>query len=170
MELRLEKHIQRKILKKVDCDKNSAKTKLNKILTAFLFKSLPIGTIGCIKHNIYIEKLKPLPHKRYSVPTKIRENVKKELKRLIYLDIIQPPNANFSSPVFTIEKKRDIRFIGDFRDINSQTRDDNLEFPSINDILGDLKKANTFSVIYLNSEYHQLHWTKKPNHLPHLTS
>ena len=81
-----------------------------------------------------------------------RENIKKEVARLVELGVLRKnPTAKYSSPSFIIPKKDNtVRFVSDFRKINAMLDRAPFPTPKIKDLLQSLAGFQWVSAIDLN--------------------
>ena len=84
--------------------------------------------------------------------------LKRELNKLLELDVIVPANSPYSSPVHMVPKKQagEFRVTGDFRLLNKQTTHDRYAMPFISDVVNFLEGSNVLSNLDLYKSYHQI--------------
>lgn len=118
--------------------------------TDLTFDSFDLNSSQYIQATIY--RLAPAHH----------ETVKKEIKRLLDLNIIVHSKSPYNAPVWIVPKKDDesgvpqYRVVIDYRRLNEVTIQDNYPLPRIDDIIDQLGGAKYFSVMDLVSGFHQI--------------
>lgn len=119
-------------------------------------------------NNFYKQKLKlnddePTYIKNYRIPHSHKEEVKKQVHKLLEDDIIEPSVSNYNSPILLVPKKplpgtneKRWRLVVDYRAINKKLVADKFPLPRIDDILDQLGRAKFFSSLDLISGFHQV--------------
>lgn len=98
----------------------------------------------------------------YRFPPVHNELVKKEMEKLLDLNIISHSKSPYNSPVWIVPKKdgengeKQFRIVIDYRKLNKVTVQDNFPLPRIDDIIDQLGGAQYFSVMDLASGFHQI--------------
>jgi hypothetical protein len=86
-----------------------------------------------------------------------REQVRKELEKMLKLGVIRPSNSPWSSPIVLVTKKDgSVRFCVDYRKLNGITIKDSYPMPRLEDLLNRLHGKKYFSVLDARSGYWQL--------------
>ena len=99
----------------------------------------------------------PISKRRYRMPAKDLEDIKKQIKELLDKGYIRPSSSPWGSPVLLVEKKDgSLRMVVDYRGLNEVTIKNKYPLPMINDLFDRLQGAKVFSKIDLRSGYHQL--------------
>lgn len=117
---------------------------------------------GCVKgfvHKVQIdESVKPVQHKLRRLPLSVREEVSKEINRLLGDGVIEKIDASpWVSPIVVTRKKSgEIRVCVDLREPNRAVITDCFPLPHMEDLFTELRGATVFSQIDLQSAYHQL--------------
>nr|XP_055041695.1 uncharacterized protein K02A2.6-like [Misgurnus anguillicaudatus] len=120
------------------------------------------SSLGCVKgfvHKVQIDpSVKPVQHKLRRLPLSVREEVSKEINRLLRDGIIEKIDASpwVSSIVVTKKKSGEIRVCVDLREPNRAVITDCYPLPHMEDLFTELRGATVFSQIDLQSAYHQL--------------
>ncbi len=87
----------------------------------------------------------------------MKEEVKKEISRLLKLGIITPSHSPWSSPIVVVNKADgNIRFCFDYRQLNSVTRDDAFPLFRIEDIFARFQGKKYFSTLDMGMAYHPI--------------
>jgi hypothetical protein len=103
----------------------------------------------------------------YRMPEAHKEEVNRQISKLLDDGIIVPFRSAFNSPLLLVPKKADAsgtvkwRVLIDFRKLNEMTVGDAYPLPSITDILDQLRKAKYFSTVGLASGYYQVELAEK---------
>ena len=83
------------------------------------------------------------------------EELKKQLKELLYKNCIRPSSSPWGAPVIFVEKKDGTqRMCVDYRSLNEVTIKNKYPLPRIEDLFDQLRGARVFSKIDLRSSYH----------------
>ncbi len=115
------------------------------------------GTTGVAEHEISLTSYQPLPLKPYPLPHALRDTVKSEVKSMLDMNIIEPSDSPYSSPVVLVGKKDgSTRFCIDFRRLNKITVFDAEPMPNSEEIFVKLAKDNFFTKIDLTKGYWQI--------------
>lgn len=110
-----------------------------------------------------MDNSKIINKKQYRLPEKHREEIQKQINKLLEDDIIEPSNSPFNSPVILVPKKgidtegnKLFRMCVDFRELNKVSVPYSFPLPRIEDILDALGGALFFSVLDLSQGFHQV--------------
>lgn len=107
--------------------------------------------------SIKLTDYSPIRCLPYKVPYKLQVPVKKELEKLLDLGVIHKPNSVYVSPGFPIRKKDDsIRFVIDYRRLNTVTQKESYPFPNVCEELMSIPANQIFSKVDLSMGYHQI--------------
>ena len=110
-----------------------------------------------IEHEIKLIDNQPVTAKYRRIPYALRDDVNKEIDRLLANKIIEPSQSCYSSPLVPIVKKnKTIRLCADFRLLNDKTLSAHYPIPHADDIFSTLRNSKVFSVIDLKNAYHQV--------------
>ncbi|XP_064469135.1 uncharacterized protein K02A2.6-like [Ornithodoros turicata] len=92
------------------------------------------------------------------LPLQIRDDVSKELKKLLDMDVIEPIDASPWVSPLVVTKKKDgrIRLCVDLRAPNKAVVPDCYPLPNMEELLHKLSGANIFSKLDLTAAYYQL--------------
>ena len=82
--------------------------------------------------------------------------IKKLVKEMLQMGIIQPSNSSFASPVL-LGKKKDgsWRFCVDHRQLNDLIVKDKFPLPLIDELIDELHRSKFFTKIDIRTGYHQ---------------
>lgn len=108
-----------------------------------------------------IPNAKPVYVKPYRLPFAQKEEIEKQIKKLIKDEIIEESRSEWSSPILLVPKKtmngmKNWRIVVDYRLLNKQIADEKFPLPNIHDILDSLSQAVYFSHLDLSQGYYQL--------------
>lgn len=127
-----------------------------------------LGHTHLVSHTIPTSDNIPTHTKQYRYPQVHRNEIQKQVNKLLDQDIIQHSTSPYNSPVWIVPKKTDAsgkkkwRMVIDFRKLNEKTVGDAYPLPNITDILDRLGSAKYFSTFDLASGFHQI--PMDPNH------
>lgn len=114
-------------------------------------------------NNFYKQKLRikddtPVFIKNYRLPYSQREEVKKQVNKLLTDGLIEPSQSSYNSPIILVPKKGNgkWRMCIDYRLVNKKLIADRYPLPRIEDILDNLGRTKYFSVLDLFSGFHQI--------------
>jgi hypothetical protein len=83
--------------------------------------------------------------------------LKKQIKEMLALGIIEPSSSPYGAPVLFVQKKDgSLRMCTDYRALNKLTIRNQYPLPRIDDLLDSLNGCSYFSSIDLKSGYHQI--------------
>lgn len=130
----------------------------------------PNSTLSCVTNvNCDIRTTDDLPiyQKTYPYPMAYKDEVDKQMKKLIESGIIRPSRSPWNSPVWVVPKKMDasgekkFRLVIDYRKLNQKTISDRYPMPEISNILDQLGGNKYFSTLDLASGFHQIKMNPK---------
>lgn len=108
-------------------------------------------------HEIDVGNSKPICQKAYHVTPIIRDDMWKEVDRLLKEGIIEPSQSEWASPVVMVKKSNGKwRFCIDFRKVNGVSKKDAYPLPNMLGILDQLRQAHYISTIDLSQAYFQI--------------
>ena len=134
------------------------KVELDKLLRSYtdVLSDIP-GRTKALTHSIKLNSSEPIRVKHYPIPVHLEDEFNKEVDKMLKMDIIQPSNSDFSSPVVLLRKKdKSIRLCVDFRELNKQTIFDAEPMPNIGDNLHKFRNAKYFTELDLLKGYWQV--------------
>jgi predicted aspartyl protease len=135
-----------------------AKESLLKLLTTY--QDLYSGRLGKIKLPEYVLPVSkdyiPIHSKPYPIPKAYEQKARKEIQRLIELDVLEEIySSETASPAFFIIKPSGLlRLLNDFRHLNKYLKRSPYFVPLIRDILSTLGEAKYFSTVDANMGYY----------------
>lgn len=115
------------------------------------------GRTSDLSHRIKVKDSKPVRSKPYPIPYAIQGEIEKELQQMLDLDIIEPSESPYSSPMLIVKKKDGgNRICLDFRKLNKLTIFDAEPMPDIAEIMTQLSNSKYFTMIDLSKGYWQI--------------
>ena len=126
---------------------------------------LPDDKLSCtnaLNHQIKTNSNIPINTKSYRFPQCHKEEVNKQINKMLDQDIIQHSISPWSSPIWVVPKKLDAsgekkwRVVIDYRKLNDITIGESYPIPQISEILDQLGNSKYFSTLDLASGFHQI--------------
>lgn len=117
---------------------------------------------SAVTHAIHTVDQVPVFQKSYKYPYVYKDEVKRQISKLLDQGIIQHSSSPWSAPIWIVPKKKDnsginkVRIVCDYRKLNEKTISDKYPIPDITDILDKLGKCQYFSVLDLAQGFHQV--------------
>jgi len=100
---------------------------------------------------------KPVRLNPYRMGSRTRELIKAQVDRMLKLEVIEPSQSEWASPVVLIPKPDGSpRFCIDYRQLNERTVRDSYPLPRMDDCLDSLGDAQFFSMLDCNAGYWQI--------------
>ena len=128
------------------------------------FASTFTGIPGCttlLEHDIKLTTDTPVRVKQYPLPFNMMEAAKDEVRDMINLDIVEPSESPYCSPVLIVKKKDNTnRFCIDFRTLNKITVFDAEPMPNMEEIFTKIAGHKYISKLDLTKGYWQIPLTK----------
>nr|CAI5868931.1 unnamed protein product [Callosobruchus analis] len=130
----------------------------------------PLTFSNTVKHEIRTTDDIPIHTKSYRYPYVHKQEVTRQINKMLNDGIIRPSQSPWSSPIWIVPKKLDAsgkqkwRIVVDYRKLNEKTIDDRYPIPNITDILDKLGRCNYFTTLDLASGFHQIEL--HPNSIP----
>ncbi|KAM0735252.1 Retrovirus-related Pol polyprotein from transposon 17.6 [Formica fusca] len=115
-----------------------------------------------VKHTIPTIDNVPIHVKQYRYPPIHKEEINRQVTKLLKDKIITPSASPFNAPLWIVPKKaaadgkRKWRMVIDFRKLNEKTVGDAYPLPNIVEILDQLGCAKYFSIFDLAQGFHQI--------------
>jgi len=120
---------------------------------------LDLGRANNFEHVIDIKNSSPVYVKQFRIPDSHRPQLEKQIDDWLKMGIIQPSNSRYNSPIFAVPKKNGaIRWVLDYRQLNSNSHDDRYSMKTVDECIGDIGRSGStiFSTIDLSSGFHQM--------------
>jgi hypothetical protein len=122
-----------------------------------------LSSTGAAQHSISIEPgTEPINTRPYRLPEAQKEEVKKQVQKLLQEGIIEESSSPWNSPILVVPKKTGVsgqqkfRLVVDYRKLNAKTVGNAYPLPDITEILDQLGQAKYFSCLDLAMGYHQI--------------
>ena len=122
-----------------------------------------VGLTNLLKFNIELKPdAKPVYSKNFPLNPDQSKALRLQIEKWLNAGVIRPCVSSWSSPIFSVKKKTaipgrfDLRFVLDFRKLNSCTKDVIYPIPSIEQNLGKLGGARFFSTLDAVQAYHTI--------------
>jgi hypothetical protein len=122
-----------------------------------------LSSTNATKHSItLIPGTTPINTKPYRLPESQKEEIEKQVDKLLAEGIIEKSSSPWNSPLLVVPKKADAsgerkwRIVVDFRKLNEQTIGNAYPLPDITEILDQLGQSKYFSCIDMVMGYHQI--------------
>lgn len=128
----------------------------------FYCEGIPLTFTNDVKHIIRTKHDDPIYVKPYRQSHFQKEEIKRQVDKLLQENIIQNSHSPWNAPVHLVPKKIDVsgeqkyRLVVDYRKLNEITCDDRYPLPNITDIFDKLGDSMYFSTLDLASGYHQI--------------
>ena len=136
------------------------KDKVNKLLLGNAEVFGGDNDIGCLEttpHKIELTDYTPIYQRPRRFPGPVNMDIEKQIKELELLDIIEPSESGWSSPVVPIRKKDgSIRLCIDYRRLNAVTKADKYPLPNLSDAIFGLHGVKYFTSLDLVKGYYQV--------------
>ena len=125
--------------------------------TVFCLEERERGETDLVEMRILTGDSVPKQLPLHRMPSVVRQEVARQLKRMQEDGIIQPSSSPWASPVVMVQKKDGShRFCVDYRALNTVTKPDLFPLSRIDDLLDRLSEARYFSTLDLASGYWQI--------------
>lgn len=116
-----------------------------------------LGRTNLITHYINTGDSSPIRQRYYRMSPEKQRILTQEVDDMLKLDVIEPCESEWSSPVLIVYKKNgQPRFCLDSRKLNSVTKKDAYSLPYISEILDNLRDARFLSSIDLSKAFWQI--------------
>ena len=116
-----------------------------------------LGRATAIRHKINTGTALPIKQQPRRLPFSKREEVDREIQRLLDCGLIEPSKSPWAAPIVLVKKKDgSSRLCIDYRMLNNVTLKDSYPLPRIDDSLDALRGAKWYSVLDLSSGYFQV--------------
>lgn len=157
----------KEIFQKIDTDNIpiNEKVKLTQLIEEFS-DIFALDNEKLSENNFYQQKISvtddtPVYIKPYRTPHSQKEEINKQVKKLLDNDLIETSTSSYNSPILLVPKKgtnseKKWRLVVDFRQLNKQILADKFPLTRIDDILDQLGRAKWFSTLDLMSGFLQI--------------
>ena len=117
-----------------------------------------VGKLNVIApHKLELTDYNPIYQRPRRFPEKVTEEIDAQCRELELLDIIEPSQSVWSSPVVPIRKKDGaIRLCVDYRKLNEVTRPDKFPLPNLSDAVFGLYGVKYFTTFDMIKGYYQV--------------
>lgn len=118
-----------------------------------------LGTIKAAKHRIELTppNARPIHSVPYRAGPVARTFEKTEIDRLLRMDVIEPAQTEWASPiVFAPKKDGSLRFSVEYRKLNTVNVRDSYPIPRMDECIDSLGQATIFTTLDANSGYWQI--------------
>lgn len=122
----------------------------------------PLSFTSEVKHHIRTMNENPVFVKPYRYPHIYKEEVNRQVEKLLAQKIVRPSNSPYNAPLWIVPKKLDasgkpkFRMVIDFRRLNESTIQDKFPLPNISELLDKLGRSTYFSTLDLAQGFHQI--------------
>lgn len=123
-----------------------------------------LTTTDIYTHTISVKpNTNPVFSKQYRLPYSQKDEVKRQINKMLEEGIIEPSKSYWSSPILLVPKKSDTtedkkwRLVVDYRKLNNCIEDDKFPLPDITEILESL----TCSIYFTHLDLHQGYYNVK---------
>lgn len=157
------------VLKKLDLkhlneeEKEDIQRICGKYADIFYLEGDKLTTTNVLNQKIYLKpESTPVFVKPYRLPHTQKEEINKQVKKMIEDGIAEEACSEWSSPLLLVPKKLDrdgnkkYRVVIDYRKVNERIQDDKFPLPCITDILDSLGGAIYFSHLDMSQGYYQV--------------
>lgn len=153
--------------------KNTGKSCLNEFLKLsehytdiFALPDEKLSVNNFYKQNIRLNDNTPIYKRNYRVPHTHKPIIEEKIKQMLDDEIIEPSQSPYNSPILLVPKKSvdgkpNWRLVIDYRELNKKVIPDKFPLPRIDEILDELGRAKHFSILDLQSGFHQIELDEK---------
>lgn len=126
------------------------------------FSDSGLGRTALYEHHIDVGSASPIKQRHYPVSPAVQKLLYDEVDRMLSLDLIEPCNSPWSSPVVLVKKSNgSVRLCLDSRKVNSVTVKDSYPLPHIDGLLGRLSVTKYISSLDLKDAFYQIPLAEK---------
>lgn len=143
--------------------KNNFLNLINKYTDVFACENEKLTTNNFYKQELRLFDTTPVYVRNYKIPHIHKQEIQAQVDKLKNDGIIEESCSNYNSPIILVPKKplpgsneKRWRLVVDFRQLNKKLVSDVFPIPRIDDILDQLGRAKWFSVLDLQSGFHQI--------------
>lgn len=125
-----------------------------------------LGLTTLIEYDIKLKDREPVKSHPYVYAPPKMEFLREHIKGLLEAGIVEPSDSPYASPCFIVTKEgRKPRMVVDYRKLNMHVEVEAVPLPNINSCFDWFKGAKFFTVLDLNSAYHQIPLSQKSKHV-----
>ena len=118
--------------------------------------------VTTMEHRIITDDSQPIRRKPYRIPYAWNSEVNDQIQQMLNNDIIRPSSSPWNSPVILVKKKdNSMRFVCDFRGLNSVTKKDSYPLPHVRDVLDQMNGAKFWTTLDAASAYWSMPLSEK---------
>ena len=140
------------------CEREQLVTLLEQYADVFSDKP---GMARVSPHHVQLISSEPVRVRPYSVPLRLRDEVKSELRDMEAGGIIEKSNSPYCSPMVVVKKENGVRVCGDYRRVNAVTRMDAEPMADPQAIFATLANSKVFSRLDLTKGFFQVPLTEE---------
>jgi hypothetical protein len=139
----------------------SHQRQLNELMVKYKDRFEGLGKLKEVKLKIYTKNsIKPIAQKARRLPFLMKQQVDKELDRLLELKVIEPvpKPPTWVNPIVVVPKKdsSSIRMCVDMRAVNEAIIREPFQIPTLEEVIHDFNGCTVFTKLDLNKGYHQI--------------
>ena len=121
-----------------------------------LFQESP-GKTSVLQHAVHLKDPTPIRQRPYRIPERLLEPLRKEIRTMKELGVIEASCSEWCSPVVIVPKKDGtLRVCMDFRKLNAVSRFDAYPMPRIDDLIERIGRARYITTLDLCKGYWQV--------------
>ena len=129
----------------------------NELKRVFSTNEKDIGRARVTEHQIKLTDETPIYTRPRRFPPPVADEIQKHIELLTDLDLIEPSDSQFSSPIVPVRKHGGgIRLCVDYRRLNAVTTADKFPVPNLSDSIFGLHGTMFFTRLDLVKAYHQI--------------
>lgn len=147
-------------------EKTSIEKICAKFADVFQLDTDPLTVSNICKQKIRLQDDSPVYIKPYRLPYSQKEEINKQISKMLDDGIIEPAISEWSSPLLIVPKKslageKKWRVVLDYRQLNNRIKTDKFPLPCIDEILNALSGAVYFTHLDLYQGYYQIELDSK---------
>ena len=130
---------------------------LRRYAKVFAISDDDLGETSYVEHRIETGDAFPVKKKMYRTPVALREEIQKQVDKLLHLGIVDVSTSPWAAPIVMVKKHDGSwRMCVDFRGLNAVTKKFAMPLPNITEILDSVGSARVFSSLDMRMGYHQI--------------
>lgn len=117
-----------------------------------------IGRTTTVEHSIELTDNEKIPERKFRIPYAQRDDLERELNRLLATGAIRKSRSKYASPIFFVDKDhgKGKRLVADYRSLNSKTIPDRTPMPHPEDVFALFAGSQTFAKLDITSMFNQV--------------